>query len=107
MSPNKIHILAEVNSLLRTRFSDNLKDVILFGSRLSENFKDESDYDILVILKKKVDWKKEREISDILYDIELKYNIVTDTHIICEAELETPRGKQPIFLNAIEKGIHA
>jgi predicted nucleotidyltransferase len=107
MRTNKRHILTEVNNLLRTRLSDNLKDVVLFGSRTTEKHHKDSDYDILIVLKNKVDWKKEREISDLCYEIDLKYNIITDTHIISETEFTTLRGKQPIFVNALEKGFHA
>jgi uncharacterized protein len=107
MRTNKRQILSEVNNLLRTRFSENLKDVVLFGSRATEKSHKDSDYDILIVLKNKVDWKKEREISDLCYEIDLKYNIITDTHIISETEFATLRGKQPIFVNALEKGFHA
>ena len=98
-SKNVIH--RDFSQLLRLRFSDNLKDLILFGSRITGNAKKDSDYDFLVILKQKADWKTEREISDLSYEIELKYNIVTDTHILGESELTTLRGKQPIYVNAI------
>ncbi|MEI6748727.1 MAG: nucleotidyltransferase domain-containing protein [Bacteroidota bacterium] len=107
MRTNKKHILTELTDLLRTRLSDNLKDVVLFGSRADGKSNSGSDYDILIVLKDKADWKKEREISDLCYEIELKYNIITDTHIISEPEFSTLRGKQPIFLNALEKGYHA
>ena len=107
MRTNKKHILTELNNLLRARLSDNLKDVVLFGSRTFGKSYIDSDYDILIVLKNKVDWKREREISDLCYEIDLKYNIITDTHIISEAELSTLRGKQPIFINALEKGYHA
>jgi predicted nucleotidyltransferase len=103
---NKI-IISEVNNILRDRLSDNLKDVVLFGSRSNGKFHKDSDYDILIVLKNKVDWKKEREISDWCYEIDLKYNVITDMHIISESEFTTLRGKQPIFINAIEKGFHA
>ncbi len=85
---------------------DNLKDIILFGSQLSDDTRNDSDYDILIIVKNKADWKLERKISDICYEIDLKYNIITDTHILSENELNTPRGRQPIFLNAINQGHH-
>lgn len=85
---------------------DNLKDIILFGSQLSDDTWNDSDYDILIIVKDKADWKLERKISDICYEIDLKYNIITDTHILSENELNTPRGRQPIFLNAINQGYH-
>ncbi|MDO9152247.1 MAG: nucleotidyltransferase domain-containing protein [Paludibacter sp.] len=105
MKSKKKIILHDFNQLLRLRFSDNIKDLVLFGSQTTGKAKKDSDYDFLVILKQKADWKTEREISDISYEIELKYNIITDTHVIGESELNTLRGKQPIFVNAIEKGL--
>ncbi len=107
MKVNKNVILKDFSELLRLHFSDNFKDLILFGSQITGNVKKDSDYDFLIILKQKADWQTEREISDLSYDIELKYNIITDTHILGESELTTLRGKQPIFVNAIKKGIHA
>ena len=107
MNANKNDILKDFSQILRLRFSDDLKDLVLFGSRISVNAQKDSDYDFLVILKQKADWKIEREISDLSYELELKYNIVTDTHILGELELTTLRGKQPIYVNAIEKGLHA
>jgi predicted nucleotidyltransferase len=103
---NKI-VLRDLSHLLKSRFSDDLRDIILFGSQVNGKSRKDSDYDILVILKQKADWKTEREISDICYEIELKYNILTDTHIIGESELTTLRGKQPIYINAISNGLHA
>jgi predicted nucleotidyltransferase len=107
MKPNNKVILSDLSQILRAKYSDNLKDVVLFGSQVSGNSGIDSDYDILIILKQKADWKIEREISDLCYEIDLKYNIITDTHVISEPELVTLRGKQPIYTNAIAKGLHA
>lgn len=107
MRANKQLVLSDLSNLLKTRLSDNLKDVVLFGSHALGKANPDSDYDFLIILKNKADWKTEREISDMCYEIDLKYNIITDTHIIGESELLTLRGKQPIFVNAISTGIHA
>jgi len=107
MRVNKKTVLKDLSLLLKNRFSDDLKDIVLFGSHAYGKAHKDSDYDILVILKQKADWKTEREISDICYEIELKYNIITDTHIIGESELSTLRGKQPIYVNAISNGLHA
>lgn len=100
-------ILNDFCQLLKLHFPDNLRDVVLFGSQAWGKFNKDSDYDFLVILKNKADWKTEREISDISYEIELKYSIITDTHVIAESEFTTLRGKQPIFVKAIEKGLRA
>jgi len=87
MRTNNHDILTDFSNLLRLHLSDNLKDLVLFGSQITGKAKKDSDYDFLVILKQKADWKTEREISDLSYEIELKYN----------SELSTLRGKQPIF----------
>ena len=107
MTVNKKAILKDFNNLLKLRFAEDLIDLILFGSQSTGKAHKESDYDFLIILKQNADWKTEREISDLSFEIELKYNIITDIHILGEMELTTLRGKQPVFLNAISKGLRA
>lgn len=107
MRIDKKLVLNDLSNLLRERFGDNLKDVVLFGSQAQGTAHKDSDYDFLIVLKEKVDWKIEGEISDLCYEIDLKYSIITDTHIISEDEFSTLRGKQPIFVNALANGIHA
>jgi predicted nucleotidyltransferase len=107
MRINKKSVLKDLNSLLRSKFADNLTDVVLFGSQITGGANSDSDYDFLIVLKKKADWRVEREISDLCYEIDLKYNITTDTHVLAETELNSLRGKQPIFVNAIANGLHA
>ena len=107
MDSEKISIVKDLKRRLSRQLTDNLKEVILFGSQLTENNTQDSDYDILIIVKQKADWKLERKISDICYEIDLKYGIFTDTHILAENEINSPRGRQPIFYNAINQGYHA
>ena len=107
MMANKDLILNDLKSILRAKFKDNLKYLILFGSQLSDQSGPYSDYDLLIIMKQTTDWKTQREISDLCYEIDLKYGIITDTHILSEEELNSPRGKQPIFINALAKGYYA
>jgi predicted nucleotidyltransferase len=106
MTNDKIKILKDLKIALTNRLNDNLVDVVLFGSQLVDN-KTDSDYDILIIVKDKTDWRLEREISDLFFDIDLKYGILTDTHILSREDLDSPRGRQPIFKNAIKHGFHA
>jgi len=107
MNEEKIKILTDLKISLSERFKDKLSELILFGSQLTDGVSKDSDYDILIILKQKADWKLEREISDICYGIDLKYGILTDTHVLSESELNSPRGRQPIFINALSKGYYA
>jgi predicted nucleotidyltransferase len=107
MKINNKAILNDLSNLLRARFADNLKDVVLFGSQAKGTAHKDSDYDFLIVLKEKVDWKTEREISDLCYEIDSKYDIITDIHILSEGELSTLRGRQPIFVDALANGLHA
>lgn len=106
MTNDTIKILKDLKVALTNRLNDTLVDVVLFGSQLTDN-KTDSDYDILIIVKSKTNWRLERVISDVCFDIDLKYGIQTDTHILSSDDLDSPRGKQPIFKNAIKQGFYA
>ena len=60
LSMNNKVVLNDLSILLRNRFGDNLKDVVLFGSQANGTAHKDSDYDFLIILKEKADWKTER-----------------------------------------------
>jgi predicted nucleotidyltransferase len=104
---DNIKILKELKVHLKRYLGNEIKEVILFGSRISDKAEIDSDYDILIILREKPDWPKRRVISDLCYDIALKYNILTDTHLLAESEMNSIRGRQPIFRKAIKNGIYA
>ena len=106
MTDNK-EILNHLKIHLQESYHNSVKDVILFGSHASNKANDGSDYDILIILNDDYSEKDEEQILDLCYDIDLKYNILIDAHIISTTELSSLRGKQPIFVNAINSGIYA
>jgi predicted nucleotidyltransferase len=85
----------------------SVRDIILFGSQASGKASAESDYDILIVLDNDYDAKIENKVYDLCYDIDLKYNIIIDAHLISTKELSTRKGRQPIFIHAIQKGLYA
>jgi len=107
MRNDKTEILNDYKVILSTKLKDNLRDVILFGSHVTGNANQDSDFDILIVLKRKPDWNAERKISDLCYEIDLKYGVISDTHILSDDDLNSLRGKQPIFVNALKNGIYA
>lgn len=104
---DKLTILKELKNSLQKGFKDSVKDIILFGSQAYGRPTEFSDYDILIVLKNDYTARDENQIYDLCYDINLKYNIIIDAHLISERELGTLRGKQPIFTKAIKSGIYA
>ncbi len=104
---DKKEILKEIDKLLREHYPDDIDKVILYGSRSRGDAREYSDYDILVVLKNDYDWKFETKINDLLYAIDLKYDILIDPQVISVQELQTIKGKQPFIINAFSEGILA
>jgi uncharacterized protein len=102
---NNSDILNDLKQSLINNFPDIIESVIFFGSRYTGENKEYSDYDILIILNKDYDWKLEEKIFAVCYEIDLKYDILTDVKLISTNELNSIRGKQLFILNAIEKGV--
>jgi len=100
-------IVKELKEHLVDNFGDSIKNVILFGSQANGNPSEYSDYDVLIVLDKIYSGKDENQIYDLCYDINLKYNILLDVHILSTEEFSTVRGKQPVFVNALKTGIYA
>ncbi|MFA4852277.1 MAG: nucleotidyltransferase domain-containing protein [Bacteroidales bacterium] len=98
-------LLKDINSLLNNMFPDTIGQVILFGSNAKGKINSYSDYDILVVLKSKSDWRTEDKIINACYAIDLKYNIITDVKVISGEELNSPLGMQPYIQQAIQHGI--
>ena len=100
-------VISELKNHLINNFGDSVQDVILFGSQAYGTSNNNSDYDVLIVLKKEYSGSDENKILDLCYDINLKYDILLDVNIISDKELSTMRGKQPIFINAINSGVYA
>ncbi len=98
-------ILKALKSLLDKKYPELVEKIILFGSRakgIAEKF---SDYDILIILKTNYNWELEKKIQNTCWEVDYKYDILTDVKIISKNELKMIRGKQLYILNAIEEGV--
>ncbi len=88
---------------VRDRLKIHIKNIILFGSRARGDFKEGSDYDILVVVD-----KKEKTYENILLNLSVdflnKYNVLIGD-IVCD-EIEWEKKKRfPIGLNILKEGI--
>ena len=104
---DKWKILNDLKQHLQKHYGNSIKDVVLFGSQSRGDSNEYSDYDILIILAKDYSRKDENKILDLCYDIDLKYNILIDVHLLSQREMKSKRGKQPIFINALKSGLYA
>jgi predicted nucleotidyltransferase len=104
---DKLIILRDLKAYLQNGYDVSVKDIILFGSQATGKSNENSDYDILIVLEKEYGARDENKIYDLCYDIDLKYDIVIDAHLILFSELNTLKGKQPIYATALNTGIYA
>lgn len=102
-----IDIIKELKSLLITNLGTNVNEVILFGSQINDRSKPDSDLDVLIILKNDFNYQYKRKIRDLCFEISLKYDVIIDSKIISQKDLNSPKGKHPLYQDAINQGIYA
>ena len=104
---NRLTILRDLKNHLQNGFQNSVKDIVLFGSQANGKHTENSDYDVLIVLNRDYGARDENTLYDLCYDIDLKYNIIIDAHFLSVGELNTLKGKQPIFTTALKTGIYA
>jgi predicted nucleotidyltransferase len=104
---DNVKIITDLKSHLLKNYGKSVNDVVLFGSQARGDSNEYSDFDVLIVLENDYSGRDENQILDLCYDIDLKYDILLDVHLISIKELTSIRGRQPVFVNAIKSGIHA
>jgi len=97
--------LSELKTLLSATFPGEIEQVILYGSQAKGTAVEDSDYDVLIIVNHPYDWRFEHQIYDATWEIDFKYDILTDVKCISTDELQTIKGKLPFVQNAFAEGV--
>ena len=79
LTPRDRDALDDAISILKRQFPTDR--VILFGSKSRGTSTTESDMDLLVLTTRKLTWREKDAITDALYDVELKHEVVISTLI--------------------------
>jgi len=87
LMPNERAALAALVDRLRQRYGDDLLRVVLYGSKARGDFDDESDLDVLIVVRiPDADyWQHRREIVNLTADLMLEYSPVISPLINDEA----------------------
>ena len=98
------NILDEVKDALQKLYKDNLVEIILYGSYARNDFNENSDVDLLVVLNKLDSAGKEIDnIVDAIYDINLKYNTLISVVPISNDDYRSINS--PLLLNIRKEGV--
>lgn len=104
----KLEILQLLKTGIEKAFPERIKDVVLFGSQAENKENEDSDFDILILTKDIFDWREKGLIRDICYDVSVDFEILIDSKIISQIEVEKNFwGKHPLITDALNFGIYA
>lgn len=101
-----------INMGLLTRCKKLIQEIlpnsilILYGSRARGEAREDSDYDLLILVDGEVDWKTERQVGDKIYELELQTDTLLSIQIVSLANWNSPLYKaQPFRKNVTSEGI--
>ena len=81
-------------------------EVILYGSRSRDDYRDYSDWDFLILLDGKVDTKRTDAIRNALYEIELNTDQIISSIVRSRQEWNSPKySVVPLRRNVEREGI--
>ena len=99
----KTSIEQQIKEIIKN--TDDSATAILYGSRAKGKAKDDSDWDILILLNKpKVSLKDEQQFRHKLYDLELKIGQPISTFVYSLLDWNTKMSNTPLFKNIQREG---
>jgi len=104
LKDNQKKALLELKKRLLGRFPG--AEIILYGSKARGDFDEESDIDVLIILKNRVDDSLREEVFSMSFKVELKYDVIFGVLVEPEDFWNSPLAKaMPIYWNIDREGI--
>ena len=84
---------------------DKNAEVILFGSRARGDEKKDSDWDILILTDSNLDFQKESNFRDYLYNLELETGESLSFFFYTKEDWKNKQNYSPFHLNVAHEGI--
>lgn len=98
--------LNELIDKLKRRYKNQLLDIKLFGSKVRGDFDAASDIDVFIVFDCDVDWKFKDQIYALIFDIDLKYDVLISARIYSKKKLIEKRMQAlPFIQNVQEHGV--
>lgn len=94
--------LSEFKGILNSTFGNNIKTLLLYGSKAKGTSTKESDIDVFVLIDKG-GFEIRDQIVDIAYDLFLKYDILISPRVIDISEYNLLMRWKTSFIKNLEK----
>jgi predicted nucleotidyltransferase len=97
-------IITEVKQGFQQVYQEQLINLVLFGSQARGDAKPESDIDILVVLKEKINNdEKHQNIIALISDLCIEYGVLVSCVYVDESQFK--QEQSPLLLNIRQEGI--
>jgi predicted nucleotidyltransferase len=105
LQPNERAAVQAFTDQLRAQFGERIARTVLFGSKAHDDSGSDSDIDILVVVDA-VDRRFEAQVSSIASGLDLKYDVLLNTHLLTRERWEDYTRRQAArWLNVQRDGI--
>jgi len=105
LAPKERDALDELLAWLQPRCGDRVVCAWLFGSKARGDFDDESDVDLLIVVRDADDALRE-EVSDVAYGLSLEHSVLLCEHVISAYRFAQMRARrEPLYRNIMREGI--
>lgn len=92
---------------LKSKFKHQLREIKIFGSKVRGDFDEASDIDIFIVFDRDVDWKFKDQIYALIFDIDLKYDVLISARIYSVERLAEKRIQALPFIKSVhEHGVN-
>ena len=99
----KGEILSKIKAYVKQ--VDAYAEVILFGSWARNEEREDSDWDILILLTSPVNLKREQKFRHKLFEFELEYGVSFSTFVYSKKEWKNKHYVTPLYQNIYQDGI--
>jgi len=97
-------LITTLKNILRANFGNIIISIHCYGSRITRGNKD-SDFDILILTEKQLNWKEQRKIKNSVYEYGIENDLVFDPKIFSYYEFENKFSFLPFVQNVKATGI--
>lgn len=98
-------ILKQIKQYFCSCYQEQLEAIILYGSQARQDAKEDSDIDILVVLKSSIDpYQEINKTSNFIAELCLKYDVVISRHFISSEKFKN--NNTPFLYNVHQEGIN-
>ena len=102
LQPQEQKALMELVTCLRERFSDVIRHVLLFGSKVRGDSDPESDIDLLIVVED-YNWALEKEITRLTTETDYAFGVVVSDHVISRARFHQMGARREPLYHSLER----